>query len=125
LREETDWTQPKAVENFLKFLDEKHRNAIMNHYINMMDSWKKIATMVTDIWFSCPNLEVGKRLKTEGGNVYFYCLSFADNTLADMPLGIIVFSFNFFFGQILRTLTSWLFKSLFVQCLTPQKISQF
>jgi hypothetical protein len=95
LRDETDWTQPKAVANFLKILDENNQNAIMNQYSNMRNSWKKIATMLTDIWFACPNLEVGKRLMTEmseGGNVYFYRLGFADDTLADLPLGIVVFS---------------------------------
>ena len=89
LKDETDWTQPKAVENFLKILEENHRTKIMNHYSNMSNSWEKIATMLTEVWFTCPNLEVGEKLKnemSEGGNIYFYRLSSADNTL-----GIVVF----------------------------------
>jgi hypothetical protein len=96
LKGEQIWEEPNAIENYLNFVDKEYRNAIMKHYnINMRDNWEKMATMVTDIWFACPNLEVGERLKNEmleGGNVYFYRFCLVNNTLNDMTLGIVVFS---------------------------------
>jgi carboxylesterase type B len=97
LKDEKIWDQPKEIENYLNVLKVTHSTEIMSHYSNMTDSWEKMATMVTDIWFACPNLEVGERLKNEmleGGNVYFYRFCLADNTLNDMTLGIVVFSLN-------------------------------
>ncbi len=75
----------------VKIFTENNLEAIMERYKdNVTDNWKKITTILTDIWFVCPNLEVGERLSKEmleGGSVYFYHYNFPNDNLADMTLG--------------------------------------
>jgi hypothetical protein len=85
----------------LKIFTENDLKAILERYNDKSgDNWKKITTMLTDIWFACPNLEVGKQLEIkmleEGsyGHVYFYHHNIPNNTLAYMTLGKVISCLN-------------------------------
>jgi hypothetical protein len=89
------------MEGMLKIFTENNLKPILERYNDKSgDNWKKITTMLTDIWFACPNLEVGKQLEIkmlEEGNegyVYFYRHNFPNNTLANMTLGKSTCSLN-------------------------------